>query len=218
MAGTGSNSTEEAIMLSKHASDIGANGLLIVTPYYNKPSQEGLYQHFKAINDNVEIPIILYNIPGRSVIDMSDDTIYRLAELPNIAGIKDATGDVSRVSSLRQKLGKDFCQLSGEDATAIAFNAQGGIGCISVTANIMPKQIAHIQNLCADAKYTEALEIHDQLFSLHQTMFCETNPVAVKYAAHLLGHCSDEIRLPLVTPSEANKELVRNTLKQHNLL
>lgn len=218
IAGAGSNSTEEAVMMANHAKIVGADAVLVATPYYNKPTQEGLYQHFKAINDAVEIPIILYNIPGRSVVDMSDDTIARLAELPNVVGIKDATGDLVRISTLRMKLGDDFCYLSGEDGTAPAFNAQGGDGCISVTANIMPKLCAELQDAWFDGDAKKTLEIHERLMPLHMAMFCETSPGPVKYAASQLGHCMPELRLPLVEPSDSNKSQIRAVMELMELI
>ncbi len=218
IAGTGSNSTEEAIMMSRHAKVVGADAVLVCTPYYNKPTQEGLYQHFKAIHDEVDIPIILYNIPGRSVINMTDETIARLAGLPNIIGLKDATGDLNRISTLRTVVKKEFCQLSGDDGTALAFNAQGGLGCISVTSNIAPRLCADLQNAWFEGDAKKALAIHDQLTPLHSVMFCETSPAPVKYAASLLGMCRPELRLPMVEPSDANKVKIRKVLEQMQLL
>lgn len=218
LAGAGSNSTSEAIYMGQHAERAGADALLVVTPYYNKPSQEGMYQHFKAVHDAVELPIILYNIPGRSVVDLKDDTIARLAELPRIAGIKDATGDLSRVSSLRVLLEREFCQLSGEDGTALAFNAQGGQGCISVTANVAPKLCASVQDLWLAGKLKEALVLHDVLMPLHQAMFCETSPGPVKYAVELLGKGLADLRLPLVQPSDISKARIRDAMEQLELL
>ncbi len=218
IAGAGSNCTAEAIMMAKHAEKAGADGVLVVTPYYNKPTQEGLYQHFKAINDAISIPIILYNIPGRSVVDMSDDTIIRLAELKNIAGIKDATGNLERPSRLRMHIGNDFCQFSGDDSTALAFNAQGGTGCISVTSNIVPDACALLQDLWGAGKTHAALALHDKLMTLHSVMFIESNPVPVKYAASHLGICEPDVRLPLVQLSEASKEKVRQALVKFGLL
>lgn len=215
IAGAGSNSTDEAISLAKHAKKAQADAILVATPYYNKPNQEGLYQHFKAINDSVDIPIILYNIPGRSVIDMHDETTARLAKLPNVVGIKDATGDLSRVSSLRVALGNnknDFYQISGEDGTAIAFNSQGGVGCISVTSNIAPALVAKVQKLQKDGNYKEALELHDKLMPLHQAMFCDSSPAPAKYAASLLGLCGSTLHLPLVETSEENKKIIRQAM------
>lgn len=219
IAGTGSNSTDEAIAMSKHAQKVGANALLLATPYYNKPSQEGMYQHFKAIHDAVDLPIILYNIPGRSVVDLHDSTMARLAELPNIVGVKDATGDLARVSSLRQALnGKAFCLLSGEDATAISYNAQGGHGVISVTSNIAPKQVAEVQNLWHAGKAKEALTLHEKLLPLHDAMFSETSPQPVKYAASLLGMGAADLRLPLIQPQEQTKAKVKAAMQSLGLI
>ena len=209
IAGTGSNSTEEAVSLTKYAEKVGANAALVVTPYYNKPTQEGLYQHFKSINDNCSIPIIIYNIPPRSVVDMSVDTMSRLFELKNIIGVKDATGDLNRVDQQRKKMGPDFIQLSGEDGTALDFNLRGGVGCISVTANVAPKLCSEFQeastaknnsNLLAKAK-----QINDKLMPLHKSLFIESSPSPVKYAASLLNLCSDDVRLPLVKISDETK-------------
>ena len=201
IAGTGSNSTEEAVSLTKHAEKAGANGVLVVTPYYNKPTQEGLYQHYKAINDNTNLPIIIYNIPSRCVIDMSVDTMAKLFELKNIAGVKDATGDLNRLDQTIQKLGNEFIQLTGEDGLAFEFNKRGGVGIISVTANIAPKLCSQMQML-SKSKNNEDLkkaeEIDRNLQPLHKALFIESNPAPVKYAAKVLGLCSDEIRLPLV--------------------
>ena len=222
IAGTGSNSTAEAIELSRHAENAGANGLLIVTPYYNKPTQEGLYQHYKLINDNVGIPIIIYNIPPRSVVDMSVDTMARLFELKNIAGVKDATADLNRVDQQLKKMGPEFVQLSGEDATALEFNMRGGLGCISVTANVAAKLCSEFQdsslsknnsNLLAKAK-----EINEKLMPLHKALFLESNPSPVKYAASLLKLSSDEVRLPLVKITDKTKQEVQKALKIANLL
>tara|TARA_A100001015_G_C14927222_1_gene686895 strand:- start:13 stop:897 length:885 start_codon:yes stop_codon:yes gene_type:complete len=222
IAGTGSNSTAEAIELSKHAEKTGADGLLIVTPYYNKPTQEGLYQHYKSINDNVGIPIIIYNIPPRSVVDMSVDTMARLFELKNIVGVKDATADLDRVDQQLKKMGKEFVQLSGEDGTALEFNLRGGVGCISVTANVAPKLCSEFQdaslsknnsNLLAKAK-----EINVKLMPLHKALFIESNPSPVKYAASLLNLSSEEVRLPLVKVTEKTKKEINKALKIANLL
>ena len=219
MAGAGSNSTLEAISLAKHAKKAGAEAILVATPYYNKPNQEGLYQHYKAINDAVDIDIILYNIPGRSVIDMSDETTARLAKLSNIVGIKDATGDLSRVSSLRLALeGQDFYQLSGDDGTAISFNAQGGVGCISVTSNIAPKLVSQAQEFSLKGDYKSALEIHDSLMQLHIAMFTDSSPAPAKYAANLLNLCDNELRLPLVKASEGSSNKVKTAMEKLNLL
>jgi 4-hydroxy-tetrahydrodipicolinate synthase len=218
IAGTGSNSTEEAIAFTRHAKQAGADGVLLVAPYYNKPTQEGLYQHYRAIHDAVEIPMIIYNIPGRSVINISDETLARLAKLPNIVGVKDATGDLARVSTLRQKAGKDFIQLSGEDMTVVGFNAMGGVGCISVTSNVAPKACAQVQEATLKGDFVRALELHDKMVSLHQVMFCETNPIPVKYALSLMGKCSGEIRLPLVPPATENAEKIRKVLAELSLI
>ncbi len=212
IAGAGSNSTEEAISLSRHAQTAGADALLIVTPYYNKPTQEGLYRHFQAIHDAVELPIIIYNIPGRSVIDMSIDTMARLAELPRIAGVKDATNDLVRPLATRLRLGETFCQLSGEDATATAFLAQGGHGCISVTANVAPALCAQMHRAWADGDLKTMAELRDRLMPLHRALFLETSPGPVKYAASLLGLCDERVRLPLVPPGEATRAAVREAL------
>jgi len=222
IAGTGSNSTEEAVELSKHAEKSGADGLLIVTPYYNKPTQEGLYQHYKTINDNVGIPIIIYNIPPRSVVDMSVDTMARLFELKNIAGVKDATANLNRVDQQLKKMGPEFIQLSGEDGTALEFNMRGGVGCISVTANVAAKLCSEFQesslaknnsNLLSKAK-----EINEKLTPLHKALFIESNPSPVKYAASLLNLSSDEVRLPLVKVTEKTKKEVKKALKFAKLL
>lgn len=218
MAGTGSNNTAEAIEFTQHAAKAGAHSALVVAPYYNKPTQEGLYRHYKAVAECSELPIIIYNIPGRSVINLTDETLARLAEVKNIAGVKDATGDLARVSTLRHLVGDRLALLSGEDMTAVGFNAQGGVGCISVTANVAPKACADIQHLCLQGKYTEALAIQDRLVPLHQALFCETNPIPVKYAAHLMGKCSDEIRLPLTEPSDAAQKRVREAMQALSLL
>ena len=221
IAGTGSNSTEEAISLTSHAERIGANGALIVTPYYNKPTQEGLYQHYKAINDKSGIPIIIYNIPGRSVIDMSVDTMARLFELKNIVGVKDATGDLNRVNETLKKLGKDFIQLTGNDDNALEFNLRGGVGSISVTANIAPKLCSEFQKfsiLNDEKSKLEAEKIDKILQPVHHSMFIESNPSPVKYAAKLLGLCDDEVRLPMVKVTEATKKIVEGALKSAKLI
>ncbi len=218
LAGTGANSTDEAIMFTRHAKQAGADGALIVAPYYNKPMPEGIYQHYKAIAKTVEIPIVIYNIPGRSVIDIKDDTLERLAKISNIVGVKDATGDLSRVSTLRARVGKEFTQLSGEDMTAIAFNAQGGVGCISVTSNIAPKLCALVQRKTLAGDYAGALEVHDKLVALHSVMFCETSPGPVKHALSLMGKCSPDLRLPLVPPSDATQAKVKDVLKKAGLI
>ncbi|MFM2045295.1 MAG: hypothetical protein RLY86_3871 [Pseudomonadota bacterium] len=218
IAGTGSNSTEEAIGLTRYAKQVGADAALVVTPYYNKPTQEGLYQHFKAIHDAVDLPIIIYNIPGRSVIDMSVATMARLANLPNIVGVKDATADLVRPLRTRVEIGPDFCQLSGEDATATAFLAQGGVGCISVTANVAPRLCADMQNAWVARDMETMARIRDTLMPLHDALFAETSPSPVKYAASLLGKCTDEVRLPLVACSEPTRVLVRTAMAGAGLL
>ena len=213
IAGTGSNSTEEAISLTKHAEKAGADGALVVTPYYNKPTQEGLYHHYKSINDNTNLPIIIYNIPSRCVIDMSVDTMAKLFELKNIAGVKDATGDLNRLDQTIKKLGPEFIQLTGEDGLAFEFNKRGGAGIISVTANIAPKLCSEMQRLSkssVDEDIKKAEIIDKNLQPLHKALFIESNPAPVKYAAKILGLCSDEIRLPLVKiKKETEKEVYR---------
>ena len=221
IAGTGSNSTEEAISLTTHAEKVGANAALIVTPYYNKPTQEGLYQHYKAINDKCGIPILIYNIPGRSVIDMTVDTMARLFELKNIVGVKDATGELDRVDQQKIKLGNEFIQLTGNDDNALEFNRRGGIGSISVTANIAPKLCSNFQAATtsqSDKNKEEAVKLDAILQPLHNSMFIESNPSPVKYAAKLLGLCEDDVRLPLVKVTEPTKEIVRKALISANLL
>ncbi len=220
-AGTGSNSTEEAISLTTHAEKIGANGALIVTPYYNKPTQEGLYQHYKAINDKCGIPIIIYNIPGRSVIDMSVDTMARLYELKNIIGVKDATGDLNRVNETLKKMGKDFIQLTGNDDNALEFNKRGGVGAISVTANIAPKLCSAFQKFSVindDKTILEAEKLNNILQPVHHSMFVESNPSPVKYAAKLLNLCEDDVRLPLVKVTDHTKEIIKKALKSAKLI
>ena len=221
IAGTGSNSTEEAVSLTKHAEKAGANCALVVTPYYNKPTQEGLYQHYKAINDTCGIPIIIYNIPSRSVIDMSVDTMARLFELKNIIGVKDATGNLNRVDQQKKKLGKDFIQLTGNDDNAFEFNKRGGVGAISVTANIAPKLCSDFQKFSiskSDNEQKEAERINNILQPVHNSMFIESNPSPVKYAAKLLNLCSDDVRLPLVKVTESTKETVKKVLISANLI
>jgi len=215
IAGTGSNSTEEAISLTKHAEKAGADGVLVVTPYYNKPTQEGLYQHYKAINDNTNLPIIIYNIPSRCVIDMSVDTMARLFELKNIAGVKDATGDLNRLDQTMKKLGTEFIQLTGEDGLAFQFNKKGGVGIISVTANIAPKLCSDMQRYSkskSDNEIKEAERIDQMLQPLHKSLFIESNPSPVKYAAKLLNLCDDEVRLPLVKITKNTQEEIKKAL------
>jgi 4-hydroxy-tetrahydrodipicolinate synthase len=221
IAGAGSNSTAEAIELSQHAQETGADAVLVVTPYYNKPMQEGLYQHFKAINDAIDIPIFIYNIPGRSVVDMSVATMARLFELKNIAGVKDATANLARPSQQRlacRKPGKEFIQLSGEDATALGFMAHGGKGCISVASNVAPRLCSQFQNACLKGDYKTALDLQDRLMPLHDVLFIETNPSPVKYAVSRLGLCSADARLPLVPLTDASKKAIDAVLAQLGLL
>ena len=221
IAGTGSNSTEEAISLTKHAEKAGADAALVVTPYYNKPTQEGLYQHYKAINDTCGIPVIIYNIPSRSVIDMTVDTMAKLFELKNIVGVKDATGILDRVNQQKEKMGNDFIQLTGEDANVLEFNKRGGIGCISVTANIAPKLCSDFQKFSLSKNNNEIKEaerINDLLQPVHKSLFIESNPSPVKYAAKLLNLCSDEVRLPLVKVTNSTKESIKNALVSAKLI
>ena len=213
VAGTGSNNTAEALELTRHAKETGADGALIVTPYYNKPTQDGLYAHFMTIADVVDLPILIYNIPGRSVVDMSVETMARLAAHKNIVGVKDATANLARISLQRLAMGPDFCQLSGEDATALGFNAHGGHGCISVTANIAPALCAEFQTACLSGDWVRALELQDRLMPLHNALFIESSPGPVKYAASLLGLCRDELRLPLVPVGETTREKLRDAMR-----
>ncbi len=221
IAGTGSNSTEEAISLTTHAEKAGANGALIVTPYYNKPTQEGLYQHYKAINDACGIPIIIYNIPSRSVIDMSVATMARLFELKNIIGVKDATGNLDRVDQQMKKMGADFIQLTGEDGNALEFNRRGGVGCISVTANIAPKLCSDFQRFSvskSDNEIKEAERIDQVLQPVHRSLFIESNPGPVKYAAKLLNLCNDDVRLPLVKVEKSTQDEIKKALSSAQLI
>ena len=218
VAGAGSNSTKEAIDLAQHAEKAGADAVLVVTPYYNKPTQEGLYQHFKAIDEAIGIPIIIYNIPPRSVIDMSVETMKRLWELKNIAGVKDATANVVRVSQQRAAMGPDFNQLSGEDATALGFMAHGGHGCISVTSNVAPRLCAEFQVSCLKGDYASALKVQDKLMPLHTALFIETNPAPAKYALSLLGKCAETVRLPMVTVAEKTRTAVREAMVHAGLI
>lgn len=218
IAGAGSNSTAEAVDLAAHAKSAGASAALVVTPYYNKPGQEGLYQHYKAINDAVELPIVIYNIPGRSVIDMTVETMARLYKLANIVGVKDATADLARPSQQRAAMGPEFLQLSGEDATALGFMAHGGRGCISVASNVVPRLCAEFQNACMAGDYSKALTLQDQLMPLHDVLFVETNPGPAKYALSRLGICTDETRLPLVPITDATKAKVDTVIDKLGLL
>jgi 4-hydroxy-tetrahydrodipicolinate synthase len=218
IAGAGSNSTDEAISLARHAKEIGADAILSVAPYYNKPNQEGLYAHFKAINDAVDIPIVLYNIPGRSVVDISVETLGRLAKLKNVVGLKDATGDLARVARQRAACGEAFIQLSGEDPTALGYNAHGGKGCISVTANVAPALCAQLQNATRQGAFETAREIDFKLAPLHKALFLEPSPGPVKYACSLLGLCTEEVRLPILPPTDAAKVQIRDAMIQAGLL
>jgi len=218
IAGTGSNNTREAIRFMRHAESVGADAALVVTPYYNKPTQAGLVAHFTAVHDCCELPIIIYNIPGRSAVDMLPDTMGQLAQMPRIVGVKDATGDIARVSAQRTACGKDFVQISGEDATAHGFNAQGGVGVISVTANVAPRLVAQVQEATLAGDYATALELQDRLMPLHRAIFFEPGLVGVKYAMSRLGLCSDEVRLPLVGLSDPAKAMVEDGLRHAGLI
>lgn len=218
IAGAGSNNTQEGIRLIKHAAKVGADAALVVTPYYNKPTQKGLIAHFSAMHDAAELPIVIYNIPGRSVIDMTTDTMAQLSKLPRIVGVKDATGDLSRVPKTRMACGPEFCQLSGEDATALGFNAHGGVGCISVTANVAPKLCAEMQSACALGDYAKALRITDKLMPLHLAIFMEPGVSGAKYAMSLLGLCSDDVRLPLTPLSNDTKAAIKSAMEHAGLL
>ncbi len=212
MAGTGSNSTAEAIEYTRHAEQAGADAALVVAPYYNKPTQEGLYQHFKAVAEATRLPIFIYNIPGRSVVNLTDATLARLAEIPNIAGVKDATGDLARIATLRHLVGDRLVQFSGEDMTMVGFNAMGGRGVISVLSNLVPKQVAEIQRLSLAARHEEARALHAPLVPLISTLFAETNPMPVKYASGLIGKSDGSMRLPLVPPTEATQAALKSAM------
>lgn len=218
IAGAGSNSTAEAIDLAQHAESAGADAILVVTPYYNKPTQAGLIAHFTAVHDACRLPIIIYNIPGRSVVDMSPATMGELAKLPRIVGVKDATGDLSRVPKTRITCGTDFVQLSGEDATALGFNAHGGVGCISVTANVAPKLCAEFQAATLAGDYRRALEYQDRLMPLHEAIFIEPGLIGAKYGLSLLGRCTEEVRLPHVGLTEGTKEKIRAAMRHAGLI
>ena len=218
IAGAGSNNTTESMHFMRHAKEVGAAAALVVTPYYNKPTQDGLYAHFKTLHDSVDLPIVIYNIPGRSVVDMTPATMGALAQLPRIVGVKDATGDLARVCAQRITCGKDFLQISGEDATAHGFNAQGGVGCISVTANVAPALCAQLQNATLAGDFKTALEIQDRLMPLHQAIFTEPGLVGVKYAMSLLDLCSAEVRLPLTPLTDGTKEKVKAAMRHAGLL
>jgi 4-hydroxy-tetrahydrodipicolinate synthase len=218
IAGTGSNSTAHAIELTQLAQKLGADAALVVTPYYNKPTQEGLYLHFRAIAEATRLPVIIYNIPGRSIVDMLPDTMGRLAKISNIVGVKDATANVVRVTQQRASCGPSFVQLSGEDGTALGFNAHGGVGCITVTANVAPRLCAEFQTACAKGDYAAARELHERLMPLHETLFCETSPAPVKYAASLLGRAEEFCRLPMAPLSESSKARVRAAMTKVGVL
>ena len=218
IAGTGSNSTEEAIRLTRHAKDVGADAALLVAPYYNKPTQEGLYRHYEAVHEAVDLPLIVYNIPGRSVVDVSVETMARLSALPNVVGVKDATADLVRPVATRLASGADFCQLSGEDATIVPFLAQGGHGCISVTANVAPRLCAELHEAWQAGDLETVSRINDRLYPLHKALFVESSPGPVKYAASLLGICANEIRLPLVTVKSETETVVREAMVHAGLL
>jgi 4-hydroxy-tetrahydrodipicolinate synthase len=218
IAGAGSNSTREAIELTRHAKDVGANAALSVTPYYNKPTQEGVYRHFASIAEAVDIPLVLYNIPGRSIVEISVETMARLAAIANIVGVKDATGNLARASRDRAALPKSFVRLSGDDATALGFMAHGGQGCISVSSNVAPKLCADFQNACLAGDYAKALTFQDRLMALHDALFCEASPAPTKYAASQLKLCTDEVRLPIVPLSDAGQKIVRAAMASAGLL
>ena len=218
IAGTGSNNTDEAIDFIQHASSVGADAALVVTPYYNKPTQEGMYQHFKKLNETSGIPIIIYNIPGRCVVDMSVETMARLSQLDKIIGVKDATADISRTSLQRHIIGKNFIQLSGEDMTALALMAHGGRGCISVTSNVAPRLCADLQDACLSYDFKKALAIQDKLIPLHKALFLETSPAPIKYALSLLDYCEDVVRLPLVSIAAETQVAVRDAMIHAGIL
>ena len=219
IAGAGSNSTAEAIDFANHAKAAGADAVLCVTPYYNKPTQDGLYAHYKAIHDAVDIPIIVYNVPARTASNISVETLARLAEdCPNVVGVKDATADITRPSLQREASGPDFVQLSGEDGTALGFNAHGGVGCISVTANVAPRLCAQFQEACLEGDYKTALTVQDRLMPLHRALFVETSPAPVKYAVSVIGRASDHVRLPLVAATEAARDAVREAMVHAGLV
>ena len=218
IAGTGSNSTEEAVYLTKHAEKAGADAALVVTPYYNKPSQEGLLQHFTKIANSVEIPIVIYNIPGRSIVDMSNETMSKLFNINNIVGVKDATGDIPRVYFTKNDVGSEYNMLSGDDATTLAFMAYGGHGAISVTSNIAPKLCSEFHSLCMDKKFHEASIINDKLMPLHRALFLESSPGPVKYAASKLSLCSSEVRLPVTSISDSTKKIIDVAMRHAQLI
>ncbi len=218
IAGAGSNNTRAAIEFTEYAKSAGADGVLHVAGYYNRPCQEGLYQHFKSVHDAVEIPMVIYNIPPRAIVDIQPDTMARLAQLPRIVGVKDATGDLSRIGWERQLIADGFSYLSGDDATAVAYNANGGNGCISVTANIAPQLCVNLQNACAAGDYATALRIQDRLMPLHGALFNEPSPAGVKYAASLLGFCSEQCRLPIIPLSDESKATIKQAMVRLELI
>jgi len=218
IAGAGSNNTAESVRLMRFAADVGADAALVVTPYYNKPNQRGLYHHYRTLHDAVELPILIYNIPGRSVIDMSPATMAELARLPRIIGVKDATGDVTRASETRLACGPDFLQLSGEDASALGFNAHGGTGCISVVANVAPRLSADLQEATLRGDYRRALELQDRLMPLHRAAFAEPNPGPAKYALSVLGRCAEDVRSPLVPLEETTRVQVQDAMRHAGLI
>ncbi|WP_020560727.1 4-hydroxy-tetrahydrodipicolinate synthase [Thiofilum flexile] len=218
LAGAGSNNPLEAVHYAQYAQEQGADGVLCVAGYYNRPSQEGLYQHFKYLHDHTDLPIIIYNIPPRTIVDIKPETMARIAELPRVMGVKDATGDITRISQERQLIHKPFAYFSGDDMNALAYHVLGGKGCISVTANIAPQLCAQLQNACAQGDYRQALAIHERLVPLHQALFCEPNPSGAKYAASLLGLCSEEVRLPMLPLSAVNKARIKQCLMDLELL
>lgn len=217
LAGTGSNATEEAITLTRHAKSAGADGALVVTPYYNKPTEQGIFEHFKAIHEATDLPLVLYNIPSRCGVDLSIETLARLAKLSSIVGIKDATKDLARPLTTRMVLGESFCQLSGEDSTVVAFLAQGGQGCISVTANVAPRLCAALHDAWQNHNYEKVFEIRDQLMPLHEALFIESNPGPVKYAVSMLGYCTEQVRLPLISPSRQSKQVILDAMSKARL-
>ena len=218
IAGAGSNSTHEAIELTRHAKRVGADAALSVAPYYNKPTQDGLYRHFAAIAEAVDLPIVLYNIPGRSIVEISVETMAKLAQIPNIVGVKDATGNLARASRDRGALPKSFVRLSGDDATTLGYMAHGGVGCISVTSNVAPRACAEFQDACLSGNFAEALSIQDRLMGLHDALFCEASPAPTKYAASLLGLCEEDVRLPIVPLSGKGRETVKAAMAAARLL
>lgn len=218
IAGTGSNSTQHAIEMTQLAQKLGASAALVVTPYYNRPTQEGLYLHFRAVSESSRLPIFVYNVPARTSVNISVDTVARLSRLANVIGVKDATADLQRASQQRIACGDDFVHLSGEDGTALGYNAHGGVGCISVTANVAPRLCAEFQNACSEGAYSKARGLHERLMPLHEELFCETSPAPVKYALSLLGKCEETCRLPLAPLSEASKARVRAAMTKVGIL